>query len=316
MYEDLRSELRHCFSELSDSYTVSASCQIRTLCQRVVRPYQSSENQSNTSGDESSKSWNDCNETSSSGDDTDISPSYDTEPMVEVPYSAEYNVFAVESQHSEQPESISNTCVVEMVDRNVIPDSSNMCINDDQTDQNAVEYDDERVALANLIANLKLDIDENKNVHKQLKKANASLAHELEKCKTNLEETTRALGESTSCRDSCLIALQTKQTELEKYMTFNDRTLDYDKLQSKLNDTLGLLARKDNDIKEGLKLKAYEISVVKQKHDELVKQSLLTKSSFKGRLKEKDKVISDLKVKEGKNIDKMIAIDKQLKFLN
>ncbi|GJV00806.1 retrotransposon protein, putative, ty1-copia subclass [Tanacetum coccineum] len=240
---------------------------------------QSSENQSNTSGDESSMSWNDCNETSNSGDDIDISPSYDTEPMVEVPYSAKYNVFVVESQHSEQPESISNTCVVETVDRNVIPDSSNMCINDDQIDQNAVEYDDERY-------------------------------------KTNLEETTRALGESTSCRDSCLIALQTKQTELERYMALNDRTLDYEKLQSKLNETLGLLARKDNDIKEGLKLKAYEILVFKQKYDDLVKQSLLTKSSFEGRLKDKNKVILDLKVKEGKDIDKMIAMDKQLKFLN
>ncbi|GJT97348.1 retrovirus-related pol polyprotein from transposon TNT 1-94 [Tanacetum coccineum] len=40
-------------------------------------------------------------------------------------------------------------------------------------DQNDVECDDERVALANLIANLKLDVDENKKIQKQLKKANA-----------------------------------------------------------------------------------------------------------------------------------------------
>ncbi|GKC52052.1 hypothetical protein Tco_1074797, partial [Tanacetum coccineum] len=265
----------------------------------------SSENQSNTSRDESSRSWNDCNETSNSGDDMDIRPSYDTEPMVEVLYTAEYNVFAVEKQHYEQPESITNTCVVETVDSNAILDSSDMCNNDDQTDQNDVVCDDEHVALANL----KLNIDENINVQKQLKKANASLTQELKECKSNLEE-------SIATRDSCLIALQTKQTEFEKYIAFNDRTVDYDKLQSKLNETLGLLAQKDNDIKEGLKLKAYEISVVKQKHDELVKQSLLTKSSFEGRLKEKNKVISDLKVKEGKDIDKMIAMDKQLKFLN
>ncbi|GJY62256.1 hypothetical protein Tco_0462913 [Tanacetum coccineum] len=44
------------------------------------------------------------------------------------------------------------------------------------TDQNA---EDERAVLANLIANLKLDVDENKKIQKQLKKANASLAHEL-----------------------------------------------------------------------------------------------------------------------------------------
>ncbi|GJZ49967.1 hypothetical protein Tco_0604157 [Tanacetum coccineum] len=59
-----------------------------------------------------------------------------------------------------------------------------------------------------------------------------------------------------------------------------------------------------------------EISVLKQKHDELLKKSLLTRSQFEGQLKEKTKVISDLKVKEGKDIDTMIEMDKQIKFLN
>ncbi|GJZ22004.1 zf-CCHC domain-containing protein [Tanacetum coccineum] len=59
-----------------------------------------------------------------------------------------------------------------------------------------------------------------------------------------------------------------------------------------------------------------EISVVKQKHDELLKKSLLNRSQFEGQLKEKSKVISDLKVKEGRDIDKMIEMDKQIKFLN
>ncbi|GJU08435.1 gag-pol polyprotein [Tanacetum coccineum] len=83
---------------------------------------------------------------------------------------------------------------------------------------------------------------------------------ELEECKTNLDETSRALGEATSCRDSCLIALQNKQNELEKYIAFNDRTIDYDILQTKLNETLGLLARKDIDIKEGQKASDYDNS--------------------------------------------------------
>ncbi|GJX49038.1 hypothetical protein Tco_0275883 [Tanacetum coccineum] len=96
--------------------------------------YQISEKQSNTSGNESSRSINECNDKSTSRDDTDIRPSYDTEPMVE-------------------------------------------------NDQNVESCDDERVTLANLIANLKLDIDENKNIQKQLKKANASLTQELKECK-------------------------------------------------------------------------------------------------------------------------------------
>ncbi|GJU71912.1 retrovirus-related pol polyprotein from transposon TNT 1-94 [Tanacetum coccineum] len=127
----------------------------------------------------------------------------------------------------------------------------------EQDDQNDVECDDERVALANLIANLKLDVDENKKIQKQLKKANATLTQDL-----------------------LIFALQNKQTEFERYKAFNDRTVDYDKLERRLNETLGLLAQKEIDIKEGLKVKAYEISVVKEKHDELVKQSLLTKSHY------------------------------------
>ncbi|GJR17876.1 integrase, catalytic region, zinc finger, CCHC-type containing protein [Tanacetum coccineum] len=59
-----------------------------------------------------------------------------------------------------------------------------------------------------------------------------------------------------------------------------------------------------------------EISVLKQKHDELLKKSLLTRSQFEGQLKEKSKVILELKVKEGRDIDTMIEMEKQIKFLN
>nr|GEX51510.1 hypothetical protein [Tanacetum cinerariifolium] len=220
-------------------------------CSRIV-----SENQINTSGDESSMSRNEFNDKNTFRDDTDIKPSYDTKLMVEV-------------------------------DSNVIPDSPDMFDNDIQTDQNA---EDERAALFNLIANLKLDIYENKTIQKQLKKANALLTQELQECESTLAETSRILGESNSIRDSCLIALQNK------------------KLSSR--------GQKEIDIKEGLKLKAYEILVVKEKHDELVKQSLLTKSHYEGLVKEKTNVIRDLKLKEEKDIDKMISMEKKLKFLN
>nr|GEU34629.1 hypothetical protein [Tanacetum cinerariifolium] len=69
-----------------------------------------------------------------------------------------------------------NTCIVETDDSNVIPDSPDMCEDDIQNDQNDVECDDERVALAKLIAKLKLDVDENKKIQHQLKKANTTLA--------------------------------------------------------------------------------------------------------------------------------------------
>ncbi|GJQ89834.1 retrovirus-related pol polyprotein from transposon TNT 1-94 [Tanacetum coccineum] len=215
-----------------------------------------------------------------------------TDPLEKVQYDAEYNVFTNERQHSEQPESINNTCVVEKVYSNVIPDSPDMCDNDIQTDQNAEECDDGRVALANLIANLTLDTRENKKILKQLKKANASLTQELKECKSTLELTNRTLGESNSTRYSCLIALQNKETGLEKYKTYLNHTTEYDTLEP------------------------YEISVVKMEHDELVKQSLLTKSHYAGLVKAKNQVIKDLKLKEENDIDKMIIIEKLIKFLN
>ncbi|GJX89447.1 retrovirus-related pol polyprotein from transposon TNT 1-94 [Tanacetum coccineum] len=213
------------------------------------------------------------------------SSSTDT-PLEQVQNDYENNVFAKERRHSEQPESINDTHILEKNDSNVTPDSSNMCNNDNLVDQNAAECADERVVLANLIANLTLDTEQNKMILKQLKKANASLTQELKECKTNLDETNKALGEAISCRDSCLISLQNKQIELEKYIAFNDQMIDYEILQTKLNETLGLLALKDIEFKE------------------------------EGRLKEKTKVVWDLNVKEGKDVDKMIEMDKQLKFLN
>nr|GEX28234.1 hypothetical protein [Tanacetum cinerariifolium] len=76
-----------------------------------------------------------------------------------------------------------------------------------ENDQNDVESEDEHVALSNLIAKLKLDVDENKKIQKQLKKANTTLTQELKECKTILAETSKTLRESNSVWDGCLVAL-------------------------------------------------------------------------------------------------------------
>nr|GEU73909.1 hypothetical protein [Tanacetum cinerariifolium] len=69
----------------------------------------------------------------------------DSEPLEQVLNDARYNVFANDLQHSKQSEYVSNTCLVETDDSNVIPDSPDICDNDIQNDQNDVESDDERV---------------------------------------------------------------------------------------------------------------------------------------------------------------------------
>ncbi|GJS85202.1 hypothetical protein Tco_0751743 [Tanacetum coccineum] len=58
-----------------------------------------------------------------------------SEPLEQVQYDTEDNVFANDIQHFKQSESISNTCAVETGDNNVILDSPDMCDNDIQDDQ-------------------------------------------------------------------------------------------------------------------------------------------------------------------------------------
>ncbi|GJS42950.1 hypothetical protein Tco_0567993 [Tanacetum coccineum] len=68
---------------------------------------------------------------------------------------------------------------------------------DSGDDKNDEECDDELLHL--LI--LKLDVDENKNIQKQFKKANATLTQELTECKSILAKTSRTLRESNSIRN-------------------------------------------------------------------------------------------------------------------
>nr|GFA15276.1 hypothetical protein [Tanacetum cinerariifolium] len=53
-----------------------------------------------------------------------------SEPLEKVQNDTGYNVFANDLQHSEKFESISNTCLVETDDSNIILDSPDMCEED------------------------------------------------------------------------------------------------------------------------------------------------------------------------------------------
>ncbi|GJR35912.1 hypothetical protein Tco_1211596 [Tanacetum coccineum] len=125
---------------------------------------------------------------------------------------------------SKQPEFINDTSLMEKVDSNTTPDLSDMCNNEFEDDQNADDHEDERVVLANLIANLKLDIDENKTVQKQLRKLNATLTHEPNECKS-------ALAKSNDIRDRCRSALHHHEIKLEKYKSYKDCTNEKDKVE-------------------------------------------------------------------------------------
>ncbi|GKB26588.1 hypothetical protein Tco_0865989 [Tanacetum coccineum] len=162
---------------------------------------QSLEKQSSTYGNESNRSRNECSERRNFRDDTNIRPSYDTEPMVEVSYNAEYNVFAVETQHTEEPEFVNDSYMMEK--------------------------------------------------------------------------------ESNDIRDRCRSALHQQKIELEKY-------------------------------------KVYKICQLgkEEKNAELVYPSSLERIRYDLLRKEKEQLQKDFKISQDKDIDKLIALENQVKFLN
>ncbi|GJV03776.1 hypothetical protein Tco_1337345 [Tanacetum coccineum] len=180
-------------------------------------------------------------------DNLDSGPTYDAKPLEKVHLDDHYNVFATNRHHSKQPESINDTCMVETVDSNVILGSSGMCDNEGQADQNTKNPGDERVFLASLIANFKLDLDENKKSQRNLKKANMPITQELNKSQQDLEKTKQDLEKSKQVLEKTKQDLEiSKQnltyfkSDLEKYKIFQMNQKDKAKTELECARALGI----------------------------------------------------------------------------
>ncbi|GJT37362.1 hypothetical protein Tco_0937227 [Tanacetum coccineum] len=70
-------------------------------------------------------------------------PTYGTKPLEKIQSNDEYNGFATDQQHTEQPESINDTYMVDKDDKYVTSNSSNMSSNEREVDQDAGKNNDE-----------------------------------------------------------------------------------------------------------------------------------------------------------------------------
>nr|GEU89270.1 hypothetical protein [Tanacetum cinerariifolium] len=122
-----------------------------------------------------------------SPDAADSGPIFDDEPLQKVSNNDQYNVFAIESEHPEQSESVHDTYPIEQDAHNVIINSLDMSYVREEIDQNDDDNDlaNERELLASLIKKLKCEIDESKNRNKFLETSNKVL---IEKLKGEIED--------------------------------------------------------------------------------------------------------------------------------
>nr|GEV38951.1 hypothetical protein [Tanacetum cinerariifolium] len=113
-----------------------------------------------------------------SPDAADSGPIFDAEPLQKVSNDDHYNVFAIESEHPEQSESVHVTYPIEQDAHNVIIDSLDMSYDREEIDQNDDDNDlaNERELLASLIEKLECEIDESKNRNKFLETSNKKKA--------------------------------------------------------------------------------------------------------------------------------------------
>ncbi|GJW92191.1 hypothetical protein Tco_0169744 [Tanacetum coccineum] len=161
-------------------------------------------------------------------------PIFDDEPMHKVQNNNDnYNVFAMENEHPEQPESSNDIYLTEQGDSNIPIDSSDICYDRAQDDQDEPDdLDQERDLLASLIQKLKCEIDDSKNRNKFLESSNKEfvdkLKGEIEDFKTknkSLESSNNhfkeANNELSKTNQLMFNDIKKFQAELDKYKDVN-----------------------------------------------------------------------------------------------
>ncbi|GKB26853.1 hypothetical protein Tco_0866254 [Tanacetum coccineum] len=127
-------------------------------------------------------------------------PIFDVEPLNKVQTNNDnYNVFAIENEHSKQPESINDIYLEEQGDTNITINSLDICYDREQDDQDDTDkLDQERDLLASLIDKLKCEIDDSKNRNKFLETSNKALVDKLKGDIEDLKTKNKSLESSNN----------------------------------------------------------------------------------------------------------------------
>ncbi|GJT87624.1 integrase, catalytic region, zinc finger, CCHC-type containing protein [Tanacetum coccineum] len=143
-------------------------------------------------------------------------PIFDVEPLQKVQnVNDNYNVFANDREHPEQPESINDTYLKGQGGTNITIDSLDMSTNRETVDQDDDDLANERDLLSSLIEKLKCKIDDSKNqANNELPKTNQLMFKDLKKFQAELEgyyDVNYASSVEIDCAKAKVIALEINQ---------------------------------------------------------------------------------------------------------
>ncbi|GJZ22518.1 hypothetical protein Tco_0559557 [Tanacetum coccineum] len=251
-------------------------------------------------------------------------PIFDDEPLQMVQNNNDnYNVFTIENEHPEQPESVNDTYQEEHNDNNIIIDSLDICYDRDQDDQDDTnELAQERDLLASLIKKLKCEIDDSKNRNKFLETSNKALVDklkgEIEDFKTknkSLESSNNhfkeANNELSKTNQLMFKDLKKFQAELDRYHDVNYASkvaIDYVKAKG---DLMSYKIESEKSSNEYTR----KINDLNQTISDMKKELFAHQETISIMSQEKEAQIKFYKTREDKELDKVIALENKVKFL-
>ncbi|GJU01785.1 hypothetical protein Tco_1112123 [Tanacetum coccineum] len=235
-----------------------------------------------------------------------------------------YNVFAIENEHPEQPESVNDIYLEEQGDTNITIDSLDMCYDREQDDQDDTdELDQEHDLLASLIEKLKCEIDDSKNRNKFLETSNKALVDKLkgdiEDFKTknkSLESSNNhfkeANNELSKTNQLMFKDLKKFQAELDKYHDVNYASkveIDCAKAKGDLMSYKIESEKSSNEYTQ--KINDLNQTILDMKKELFAHQETISVMS-----QEKEAQIKFYKTREDKELDKVIALENKVKVLD
>ncbi|GJV03854.1 actin-binding, cofilin/tropomyosin type protein [Tanacetum coccineum] len=214
-------------------------------------------------------------------------------PLEQVQNHDENDVFANVRRHSEQPESINDTYVLEKDDSNVIPDSSNICTNDNQVDQNAAECVDERAALCNNLITIELSDQSLESENVCLKK----IVAQFQKYFGKLEAHCINLELQLQMENNVLKSGQQSQFLKEKG---NEAKVKHDidvieTINIELEHKVAKLLKENETLKRHYKEMFDSIKTTRAKNIEHTTSLIATNDKFKAQIQEKGFAVAALK---------------------
>ncbi|GJT77900.1 retrovirus-related pol polyprotein from transposon TNT 1-94 [Tanacetum coccineum] len=252
-------------------------------------------------------------------------PIFDAEPLHKVQNNNDnYNVFAIENEHPEQPESSNDIYLEEQGATNITIDSLDICYDRNQDDQDDTdELDQERDLLASLIEKLKCEIDDSKNRNKFLESSNKALVDklkgEIEDFKTknkSLESSNNhfkeANNELSKTNQLMFKDLKKFQAELDKYHDVNYASkvaIDCAKAKGDLMSYKIESEKSSNEYTQ-------RINDLNQTISDMKKELSAHQETISIMSQEKEAQTKFYKTREDKELDKVIALENKVKVLD